>query len=728
MTSHDIEITWLGNTVRFDTDASPVVIGRSSASSIMIPDGIVSRRHLVLTWNGERWDVEDVSTHGTFDPIGVKLSRAWVIGSDGAVRLGSADGTELYFRMVAADAPPPIDDSIYGPKTVVDYSPPPRPRNNDGMLVIPDQSVVDDADHVPVVSASEQPGEAALGTAASMAADPVADPAVGSVADSAVDSMADSVADSMADSRSDMPAEPPLDPRLNSSSFESPRSDLSQVDVAPSPVDLSGPQVDDSGVSAPASIQESTASSAFDGAVDGAFDTAFDGATAVQQLPDVEVGGQPRLVDPLSPNPEAELDLRGPTPAVDLNGPGGMTPPPPGDPLGDLPNPAETFVESSTLRLHVDGEDYLFLPGVEITIGRDPSCTVVVDEHHTLVSRKHLRVVHQSGKWWFEDISSKGSYVDGRTLSGPYKAEGAFVVELGDRIGGTPLRVVTSGEHKAPRNVAAIAVAAIAGVALLLVSFLAWLMFRGGADEAATLDDAKRSTVMLLAGNGRGSGFFVSDSLILTNQHVAALADQLVVAVSEESDEPAQIQYIAQLVESHPFLDLAVLKVTNTAEVNDSGTVDIGPDIESLDVPTLEVGSSDDVTLGDPIFSTGFPGRLAVASTDDSGQLRLSPVSTSRGEAANFAIWPGCSNPEFENFIPVDAPEGVTCDPDGDVNRGVLIASFVSGEGASGSPVVHNGKVVAVVFAGEAAEPNVSRSITSEAFDGWLDEILAAQD
>lgn len=641
MTSHDIEISWLGNSVRFSADSSPVVIGRSSASTVMIPDGIVSRRHLVLTWNNERWDVEDVSTHGTYDPIGVKLSRTWVIGTDGAVRLGSADGTEVHFRVLAANAPPPVDESLSGPKTVVDYSPPPRPRSGEGgLLAIPDQPVFDEP----------------------------------------------------------LPAAPPAEPvgQPAMAAPEVPAGTLARVES-----DSALPEV-----AAPAPLPA-------------------DDLNVAVEAPQ---GASPRLFDLQSEAPDANLDLRGQDPAIDLAPAenGAVPPPPAGAPFPDeSANPAETFVESSTLRLHIDGEDYLFLPGSEITIGRDPSCTVVVDEHHTLVSRKHLRVVHQSGRWWFEDISSKGSFVDGRALSGPYKAEGAFVVELGDRIGGTPLRVVTAGEHRAPRNVATIAVAAIAGVALLLVSFLAWLMFRGGADEAATLDDAKRSTVMLLAGNGRGSGFFISDSLILTNQHVADLADQLVVAVSDEADEPAEIRYIAQPVEDHPFLDLAVLQVTNSAQVNDAGTVDIGDPIEAVEVPVLEIGSSDEVTLGDPILSTGFPGRLAVSSTDDSGQLRLSPVSTSRGEAANFAIWPGCSNPEFENFIPVDAPEGVTCDPEGDVNRGVLIASFVSGEGASGSPVVHEGKVVAVVFAGERSEPNVSRSITTDAFNGWLDEVLA---
>ena len=60
---------------------------------------------------------------------------------------------------------------------------------------------------------------------------------------------------------------------------------------------------------------------------------------------------------------------------------------------------------------------------------------------------------------------------------------------------------------------------------------------------------------------GQGSGFFVSDNLILTNQHVAALSPQLLVGVSRDGDEPAQIEYATELVANHPFLDIAVLRI-----------------------------------------------------------------------------------------------------------------------------------------------------------------------
>ena len=58
--------------------------------------------------------------------------------------------------------------------------------------------------------------------------------------------------------------------------------------------------------------------------------------------------------------------------------------------------------------------------------------------------------------------------------------------------------------------------------------------------QAADLASAKQSTVLLLSDQGLGSGFFVADNLIVTNQHVAALSSALQVAVSREADDPAE--------------------------------------------------------------------------------------------------------------------------------------------------------------------------------------------
>ncbi len=392
---------------------------------------------------------------------------------------------------------------------------------------------------------------------------------------------------------------------------------------------------------------------------------------------------------------------------------------------GQSYNPAATFVETDTLRLQIDGDDHVFLPGHEVTIGRDPSCLVTVDERHSLVSRRHLRFVHSQGVWWLEDASSKGTYVDGRRLNRPYKAEGAFIAQLGDPSAGTQLRVVTSGRHRQPTNRAGLAIAAIAATALVIAAVVAWLALRGDESQAEALATAKQSTVMLLSESGHGSGFFVSESMIVTNQHVAAMAEQLVVAVSPEVDEPAEIRYIATLVENHPFLDIAVVRITNEAAINDTGSVTIGDPADSADVPLLQLGDSSLVTIGDPVSSIGFPGRFSVSNTDDSGTPRLSAVTSTSGQAANFTSWPGCTSPNLDSFIPPDSPPTVTCSADGTIDKGVLLASFPSGQGASGSAVLHDDKVVAVLFAGDSEDSTASRSITTNAFSGWLSSVLA---
>ncbi|MDH3300651.1 MAG: trypsin-like peptidase domain-containing protein [Acidimicrobiia bacterium] len=425
--------------------------------------------------------------------------------------------------------------------------------------------------------------------------------------------------------------------------------------------------------------------------------------------------------------PNQPLDLSAARPNYGTGGFGDVNEPPPfGEPTPDQSySPAATFVETDTLRLQIDGEDYVFLPGHEVTIGRDPSCLVTVDERHSLVSRRHLRFVHSQGTWWLEDASSKGTYIDGRRLNRPYKVEGAFIAQLGDPSAGTQLRVVTAGQHRQPTNRAGLAIAVVAATALVIAAVVAWLVLGGDEGRAEALATAKQSTVMLLSESGHGSGFFVSKSMIVTNQHVAAMADQLVVAVSPEVDEPAEIRYVASLVENHPFLDIAVVRITNEAAVNDAGSVTIGDPADSADVPLLQLGDSSAVTIGDPVSSIGFPGRFSVSNTDDAGNPRLSAVTSTSGQAANFTSWPGCTSPNLDSFIPPDSPPTVTCSAEGNIDKGVLLASFPSGQGASGSAVLHDDKVVAVLFAGDSDDSTASRSITTNAFSGWLSSVLA---
>ncbi len=602
---HDLEITWPTGRARFSADDSPVEVGRSPDAAVVLTDPSVSRRHIDFVWNGTAWTAMDSSTHGSFDPIGVRLAPTWTVGTNTTVRLGGMEGVELRIELVTTrpssmSAPiptslaPPVIETPPGPPSLSVFAPP-----------------------VPAPMAAR-------------------------------------------------PAPAPI--------FFPPPSEL---DLRP--------------------------------------------VTPANQVP----SGTP--APPAPPAPPAAFD------------PAPPAPPAPPVPQSSAPTSlhhlaATTIVGDDTISLSIDGRDYTFLPGTEITVGRDPACLVSVDERHALVSRRHLVIAHHDNSWWIEDSSTKGTFVDGRKISGPVRAEGAFLAQLGDDNAGVALKIITSGDHRVRKQQNIPLLVAIAVLGLIAVGALFLALQRrndspieagataatvvdSGAQAAADLASAKQSTVMLLADDGLGSGFFVSDNLIVTNQHVAALAPSLFVAVSRTADEPAQVEYEAEVVALHPYLDIAVLRLTVDANQRP---------VASADLPAVTIGDSSKLTLGDAVYNTGFPAPLSLISLDDMGELQLPPVSATRGEAASFSIWPGCSNPDQASFIPIGSPPGVVCAPDGDVARGVVITTFASGQGASGSPVFRGDEVVAVVFAGPEDEANAGRNIATAAFSDWLDQTIAA--
>jgi pSer/pThr/pTyr-binding forkhead associated (FHA) protein len=425
----------------------------------------------------------------------------------------------------------------------------------------------------------------------------------------------------------------------------------------------------------------------------------------------------------------------------DATEPPALSPPPalagPGPSLSD-PQPQPTgaqpairvvtdnlAADAATLELHVEGHDYSFEPGAEVTVGRDPSCSVRLGEDHSLVSRRHLRITYRDEAWWIEDFSSKGTWIDKRRLKGPYRAQGAFLVSLGDDDAGTPMRVLTAGVHRAPRPVSPWLMGALVAAALVPLAILVGLFLRGG-DESPDFDTAKRSTVMLFGREGgQGSGFFVADDLLVTNQHVAALSNQLLVGVSREPDQPARIEYATELVANHPYLDIAVLRISNRAGIGSAGPeISSGP-VGEIGLPAMPIGNSADLSIGDQVHSTGFPGDLGITSTNDVGELRLPAVTATTGELTNLLIWPGCSNPDQDTYIPVDSPASVRCADGGDIERGVLMSNFASGRGASGSPVIRHNEVVGVVYAGAPGASNASLDIATASFSEWLADLIA---
>lgn len=101
---------------------------------------------------------------------------------------------------------------------------------------------------------------------------------------------------------------------------------------------------------------------------------------------------------------------------------------------------------------------------------------------------------------------------------------------------------------------------------------------------------------------GWGSGTVISDDgLILTNAHVATPSDidnpQLIIAVTQEADQPPVQSYEAEVVAADSVLDLAIIKIVR----NTGG----GPYDGALE--PLPIGDSDAVTIGDEIIILGYP-------------------------------------------------------------------------------------------------------------------------
>ncbi|MEX2489211.1 MAG: DegQ family serine endoprotease, partial [Pseudomonadales bacterium] len=81
-----------------------------------------------------------------------------------------------------------------------------------------------------------------------------------------------------------------------------------------------------------------------------------------------------------------------------------------------------------------------------------------------------------------------------------------------------------------------------------------------------------------------GSGFIISeDGYILTNHHVVKDADEIVVALSDRRER------IAEIVGADPLSDLALLK------------------IDAQDLPTVKMGNSDNLEVGEWVVAIGSP-------------------------------------------------------------------------------------------------------------------------
>jgi Do/DeqQ family serine protease len=127
---------------------------------------------------------------------------------------------------------------------------------------------------------------------------------------------------------------------------------------------------------------------------------------------------------------------------------------------------------------------------------------------------------------------------------------------------------------------------------------------------------------MLPPQNGSGSGVVMSpDGYIVTNNHVIAGADEVMVTFNDRFTTQAKI------VGTDPSTDLAVLKVKETG------------------LAYMEVGNSDDVKLGQWVLAVGYPLTLDATVTAGIVSAKGRSIGINRTQARNA----------IESFIQTDA-------------------------------------------------------------------------
>jgi putative serine protease PepD len=384
------------------------------------------------------------------------------------------------------------------------------------------------------------------------------------------------------------------------------------------------------------------------------------------------------------------------------------TPPGPGAPPGPPPGAPPRFDPSQTvalddrvLRLSWNDKELVIPVGYSATIGRDAGCELTIDSQ--IVSRHHARFGHDGTDWILEDLgSTRGTFVDGKRLSGPYRAQGVFEISLGDDTAGEKVRIVTAGEHKEPKPSRTPLVLALVALLVAVLGIGTVVALSGGDDEGGTtvvqqgnggtrsnseeqLTEVKASTVQIIAvddfGNQMwsGSGTVITDEgHILTNAHVAdpqsesldALvpllggledrtpADGFVIAVAPKEDAATEPLYTAELVASSDTQDAAIIQIT--------GDLD-GEPIDDLPLEPVPIGTSSSLRAGQALHSLGYPGNLTTNS-----------ISVVEGDVLSFV-----SADEFREIVGGDS-------------RKLMNTSAVLGQGSSGGPMVRDGEIVAL--------------------------------
>jgi pSer/pThr/pTyr-binding forkhead associated (FHA) protein len=88
-----------------------------------------------------------------------------------------------------------------------------------------------------------------------------------------------------------------------------------------------------------------------------------------------------------------------------------------------MKNPPLIIIQLVHIAGPMKGEIQEFSGG-EISIGRDPSCTLIFPADLTIVSRKHAHIIREGNQFKLVDTSSNGTFVNGKRVEEAYLQDG----------------------------------------------------------------------------------------------------------------------------------------------------------------------------------------------------------------------------------------------------------------------------------------------------------------
>jgi putative serine protease PepD len=335
------------------------------------------------------------------------------------------------------------------------------------------------------------------------------------------------------------------------------------------------------------------------------------------------------------------------------------------------------------LLLVAEGREHRFRHPAQITVGRHPDCTVVLND--PAASRMHGTVAGVPGGWTYTNQSNEGTFLDGRRITSK-TFDDRTELRLGHPAAGPELILVPIlsaveeekriARRRLGRNLLFAGIAAGVLVLILGVAAVAVLLSRddggddptvgdapsaqtdgqtdapadpGSPDELtdAELATAKAATVKIIAESHSlespdqefayaGSGSIIrEDGLILTNAHVAApetpgIVEQYGPEAAIANPEFLLISLTDGATDTNAPPEYRA-RVVNADGVADAAVIQIyanadGSELDSgLALPTVPIGDSADVRAGDDVTVLGFP---AVAGSGDSITVTSGLIST----------------------------------------------------------------------------------------------------